>query len=243
MSHNTSNSWSHRMEGHESRHPHDCAPASLSLSADPSMLGHEHTMTYQPAQTHADVSLPRILNPAVANASLSPTNASRSQSGMQPRSSSTGVSYPLAQPSESARAVYAETATPHPHALSPNTKTKQLFSHEETEPNSLFSSRNRGGAGGLTVGGEMSSFGISVSTTTAAGACSVSTMPTRWLRSADVRALGVGSELSPSLSNHNSPHKQPESVFERAVQRRVGQSAFAAEAMLGAAALFIANFD
>lgn len=209
-------------------HARSSTAASFSFTGEDSVSEDDHTLSFPSTLQNAEVALPRVLNHAAGNACTTPTKAvARWPQSMQRRcgedsTMATGTSHEV-----------AHQRTPHLYADAvPSPDAKQhLYMREELEPNSLFSSRNRGG--------EMSSFGISVSTTTAAAGSSASTMPTRWLRSADLRALGVSSE---SNQPNHSPRTSPESVFERSVQQRVVRTAAEDEAMMRAALHFAEVF-
>lgn len=196
--------------------------ASLSLVAEASLQADDKTTSCPPAATAAAMALPRVLQPSVQSTlRWSPSTQRRGSSELPS---------PALQPTQ-LHQTHAETMPQASMHASPAGK-QALYSREDFEANSLFSSRNRAV--------EMSSFGISVSTTTAAGGCSVSTMPTRWLKSAEVRSLGVGSEHSPQST---SPRNSPSYVFERAVQRQVVHSAVEESAMMCAAQFFAAAFE
>lgn len=196
--------------------------ASLSFSATDATVAGDFTLSYPPSNLQQnDVALPRILHPNTA--------------AITTRVPTGPVAWPPLVPSAhkdaetSSPTVHRDAMAPHPMDVA-RTKQQQhqLYSREEQEPTSLFSSRNRQG--------EMSSFGISVSTATAAGGWSASTMPTRWLKSAEVRPLG-------GASDSGSPRRNPNSVFERWVQREVVRTERQDAAMLSAAAHFGALFD
>ncbi|KPI88067.1 hypothetical protein ABL78_2843 [Leptomonas seymouri] len=104
-------------------------------------------------------------------------------------------------------------------------------SGEEFEPTMSFGSRNQ-----VT---EVSSFGVSISTCTPADGCSVSTMPIRWLKTADAHLFSAGSDC---IEIHRSPLKHPSYVFERAAQLQVVHSKAEESAMMHAAAYFAAAF-
>lgn len=212
------------------RATHTPARPSLSLSAEDATLVYEGALSLAPSESGADVALPRIVHPSTKG--TSPTTL-RWPPNLYPRSSEDAAATPHDAHAQWPRS--AQTHTMRQQAMDAvSTKQQHLCSREEQEPLSLFSSRTR-------AGGEMSSFGISVSTATAAGGWSASTMPTRWLKSAEVTPLGVNTDSShPSA---DTPRKNPSFVFERAVQRQVACTDAQEAAMLSAADHFAALFD
>ncbi|KPA74422.1 hypothetical protein ABB37_09120 [Leptomonas pyrrhocoris] len=194
------------------------AEASLSLFADATQLPNDPSLSYPPAPQTSEVTLPRLLTPSVTSASHPASNACGGD----------------------ATAMARHRDVPSP--LLPQTRSQNLrtdvkptsCAREESEPASLFSSRNRAT--------EMSSFGISVSTATAAGgAVSASAAPLRWLKSSDVRAIGVGADFIQPCGS--GMRKDPNYVFERAVQRQAIHTETEEDVMLHAAAYFTAVLD
>ncbi|KAG5497063.1 hypothetical protein GH5_01592 [Leishmania sp. Ghana 2012 LV757] len=100
-------------------------------------------------------------------------------------------------------------------------------SNDMCEPSSLFSSHLRFG--------DMSSLGISGSTSTAPAGCSDSTTPLHWLRVTEERVIPHARSIkaAPVVLRPNAEY-----VFERWVERRVLRTTAIDDAMLSVAAAF-----
>lgn len=212
--------------------PYDSDEASLSLSDDAPLTSGGPTPSHPTSIRTSDVALPSVLSASSQTTLPSTVKASRLATAVQRRNSNVSTSFSQTAPLPLMQDVYSDML-PHNSPECPLPIAKQAFvSREDLEAASLLSTRTRGG--------EMSSFGISVSVATGAATCSVSTMPTRWLKSADLRSLGVGSDISPPSM---SPHVRGSSVFERYVQIPVTHTAAEENAMMHAAEFFAASFD